>query len=116
MLPRGVVQKLMWMKCRDCTRGRGRLGGKPGAICGSAVQTRDEWRAADADLCLESIAGSDEAQLAAGIRRHPPPRHPSMMLVLVVGGVVTSPRGEAMWRLRHGDPGLTSHRPRCEKP
>lgn len=105
MLPRRVVQKLMRMKCRDCIRGRGGrvLGGKPGAICGSAVQTCDEWRAADADLCLESIAGNKEARLAAGIWRHLPPRHSSMMMVVVVevGGVVTSPRGGAMWWLRH---------------
>lgn len=49
------------------------------------------------------------------VRRHdwqpaygapPPPPHPSVMVVVVVRGVVTSPRGEAMWRLRHGD-GLT---------
>lgn len=110
MLPRGVVQKLMRMKCRDCTRGRGGVwAGKPGAICGSAVQARDEWRAADADLCLESIAGGAEARPAADIRRHlPPRRRPSggvvmVVVVVVVGGVVTSPSGEAMWRLRHRD-------------
>lgn len=57
-----------WMRA-----GRGSGRGSPEPYVALLCRGRDEWRAADADLCLESIAGGEDARPAADIRRHLPP-------------------------------------------